>query len=119
MGRPEPGIAPQSPRERETVPSPEQRGDLLRGIDELLRLGKINTTEVMAARTGGAIFKFARLKGLEEAIEKVGAELHGQYVLSFTPKDSAPGYHRLQVRVGSGEYRVRSRLGYWSAGPAR
>jgi len=95
------------------VPTAEQRVDILGGIGELARLGKINTTQVVAKATGGTTFSFTRLKGLEEAIQKLGDELHSQYLLSFTPSDSRPGYHRIDVQVSGGDYRIRARPGYW------
>jgi VWFA-related protein len=98
------------------IPPPEERVDILGGLRELSRLGTANTTEVLAKNTGGAIFPFTREKALEEAIQKLGAELHTQYVLSFVPEGSAPGYHTLEVRLSRpGEFRIRSRPGYWSA----
>ncbi len=98
------------------LPPPEQRVDIISGIGELARLRKTNTTQVLTSGTGGAALSFARQKGLEDAIEKLAAELHTQYVLSFTPEPSASaGYHRLEVRlVRAGEFRVRARPGYWS-----
>jgi VWFA-related protein len=96
------------------LPPQDQRVDLLGGIGELIRLGKTNTTQVLTQATGGAAFPFTRLKGLENAIQKLGAELHSQYLLSFTPDDSTAGYHRLEVRVTEREARVRARPGYWS-----
>jgi hypothetical protein len=52
---------------------------------------------------------------LEDAIQKLGAELHSQYVLSFAPEDSAPGYHNLEVGLArSGRFNIRARPGYWS-----
>ncbi len=99
------------------VPLPSERVDILGGIAELSRLGNVNTTQELAKDTGGTTFPFTRLKGLEEAIQKLGAELHSQYLLSFTPDDLAAGYHRLEVRVGTGDYRVRARPGYWSTQP--
>jgi VWFA-related protein len=96
------------------VPPPEQRVDILGAVGELARLGKTNTTLALTAATGGAMFSFARLKGLEDAIQKLGAELHSQYLLSFTPDDRSPGYHRLEVRVSRARVRVRARPGYWS-----
>jgi VWFA-related protein len=106
---------PLSAKGRVPIPPAEQRVDILGGIGELARLGKTNTTQVLTDQTGGITFPFARQKGLENAIEKLGAELHMQYVLSFTPAAPEPGYHRLEVRVtGGGRYRVRARPGYWS-----
>ena len=96
------------------LPLPEQRVDILGGIGELVRLGNTNTTHALTRGTGGATFPFTRLKGLEEAIQKLGEELHSQYLLSFTPDDSTGGYHRLEVRVAGGDFRVRARPGYWS-----
>ena len=94
----------------------EGRADLLGGFAELMRLSQVNTTKVLTEQTGGATFPFTRQKGLEDAIEKLGAELHTQYLLGFTPESTEPGYHPIEVRVtGHGELRIRSRPGYWVA----
>jgi VWFA-related protein len=95
------------------LPPPEQRVDILGGIGELARLGKTNTTQALAKATGGTMFPFTRLKGLEQAIQKLGDELHSQYLLSFTPSDSRPGYHTIEVQVSGGDFRIRARPGYW------
>lgn len=88
------------------------------GLREILRLHQTNTTEALAAVTGGITFPFTRQKGLEEAIQKLGAELHSQYVLSFAPEGSAPGYHKLEMSlVREGRFNIRARPGYWSADP--
>lgn len=59
-------------------------------------------------------------KGLDDAIEKLGAELHSQYVLSFAPEDSAPGYHKLEVSLArAGRFRIRARPGSWSTAEPR
>lgn len=93
----------------------EQTADLGAGIGDLLRLHKTNTTQALTAVTGGIAFPFTRQKGLEDAIKKLGVELHSQYTLSFVPAESAPGYHRLEVRVvRPGQFRIRARPGYWS-----
>jgi VWFA-related protein len=114
--RPRPNrTEPLSPKGRVPIPPPEQRVDILGGIGELTRLGKVKTTEVLTASTGGTSFPFTRQKGLEDAIEKLGAELHSQYVLSFTPVDPEPGFHRLEVTIpGKTKLRIRTRPGYWS-----
>ena len=115
-GPPNPAKEPQSPRAQErTIPPADQRVDLLAGIGELVRLKKANTTEILTSRTGGAVFAFHRQKGLEDAIEKLGAELHSQYLLSFAPDVPGTGFHRVEVRVTRrGDFRVRSRPGYWA-----
>ena len=101
------------------MPLADQRVDILGGIGELVRLGKTNTTHALTNGTGGAAFPFTRLKGLEEAIQKLSAELHSQYLLSFTPDDSTGGYHHLEVRVAGGDFRIRARPGYWSTQAVR
>jgi VWFA-related protein len=106
---------PLSAKGRIPIPPPEQRLDILGGIGELVRLGKTNDTQVLTAQTGGTTLPFARQRGLEEAIEKLGSELHMQYVVSFTPDRLVAGYHNLDVRVTTrGGLRVRARPGYWS-----
>jgi VWFA-related protein len=102
------------------IPPPEQQVDVLAGIGELARLHKTNTTEVLTKSTGGTTFPFAKQKALEEAIAKLGVELHTQYVVSFVPEASAPGYHTLEVRLArTGEFRIRARPGYWSTEESR
>lgn len=95
-----------------------QRVDFRAGIREILRLHQTNTTQALAAVTGGIAFPFTRQKGLEDAIQKLGAELHSQYILSFAPEDSAPGYHKLEVSLArEGRFHIRARPGYWPADP--
>lgn len=109
-GRPE--TLPTDPRV--TIPSAEQRVDIQGALEELSRLHKTKTTEVLTEETGGATFSFAKQKGLEAAIERLGDELHRQYVLSFTPENPAAGHHDIEVRIRrAGDYRVRARPGYW------
>lgn len=104
-------------RERVPIPPIEQRGDILGGLGELKQAGKVNAAKALAHGTGGLVYSFARQKGLEDAIEKLGAELHTQYILAFTPRSLEPGYHRLDVRLKRpGSYRIRSRPGYWMTG---
>ena len=106
---------PLSMQGRVPIPQAEQRVDILGGIGELTRLGKTNDTEVLTKATGGMTFPFTRQKGLEDAIARLGVELHSQYVLSFTPESPAAGYHGLEVRVSRpGEFHIRARPGYWS-----
>jgi VWFA-related protein len=99
------------------LPPPEQRVDILGGIGELMRLSKEKTTEVLVGASGGTTFPFTRQRGLEDAIEKLGAEMHSQYVLSFVPEvGNTPGYHTVEVRVTRpGKVQVRARPGYWAS----
>jgi VWFA-related protein len=84
-------------------------------IVELARLGTTNAAEVLARSTGGRHLSFARLQGLEEAIARLGEELHSQYLLSFVPAASKnKGFHVVLVGVkGHPNAITRTRPGYW------
>ncbi len=98
------------------IPPPQYGVDIIGAVGELARLSKTKTSDELTKRTGGAAFPFARQKGLEDAVMKLGAELHTQYVLSFTPEASAAGYHRLEVQIARpGRFRIRARPAYWAA----
>lgn len=80
-------------------PPPPPQIEFLPIIMEVLRLGKTNAVQALTRETGGADFPFTKESGLENAIQKLGVEVHSQYVLSFPqPKDS-PGWHEIQVLV--------------------
>ena len=79
---------------------------------------KDNPVEVFTKGTGGSIFGFHSLHSLEEAIEKVGEELHSQYTISYSPNNKDEGgFHHIVVQVGSHPEvaRVQTRPGYWLA----
>src|SRR6185369_9709693 len=94
---------------------PEQQVDVLGGIGELKRLSGPNITEALATATGGRTFGFTKEKALQQEIQKFGAELHAQYLISFAPESPAPGYHVIDVKMaGRTNLLVRARPGYWS-----
>jgi VWFA-related protein len=76
-----------------------------------------NPVEVFAKGTGGTEFTFAKQKGLEEAISKIGQEIHSQYLISYNPNNKEEGgFHEISVEVNSPEAKtVRTRPGYWLA----
>ena len=89
--------------------------DFIGGIVELARMGKANDAELFAKATGGRHLSFATLKGLEESIAHTGAELHSQYLLSFSPAESSnKGFHKIVVSVPAmANVVIRARPGYW------
>ena len=94
---------------------PEQQLDAMGAIGELMRLGKTNTTEALTKATGGATLSFSRQRALEDAIQRFGAELHSQYVISFAPDAPAPGHHSIDVRLAQPvKMLVHARPGYWT-----
>ncbi len=75
-----------------------------------------NPVEVYSKGTGGTQFSFAKQKGLEDAIEKIGLEIHSQYIITYHPNNlQEGGFHQIEVEVNHPDVRVRTRPGYWMA----
>jgi hypothetical protein len=99
-----------------TTPPPEQRVDILGALTELVRLGRMNSSEVLTGQTGGIALSFAKQGALDRIIESLGSELHQQYVLNFVPGANTEGFHPIEIRVTrKGEFNLRARPGYWRA----
>jgi VWFA-related protein len=91
--------------------------DFLAIFSEFGRLGKTNVVRMLTRVTGGFDYLFARERGIEDAIERLGAEVHSQYILSFPQAKSGAGLHRIEVSVPhQAGLLIRSRRTYWSAG---
>jgi VWFA-related protein len=69
-------------------------------------------------QTGGEHFYFLKQKGFEEAIARIGTELHSQYLVSYSPTNyTDPGYHTIQVTIDrSSSLNAKTRPGYWVGG---
>lgn len=93
--------------------------NLLAVFEELGRLGKENASDLLVHHTGGRRIGFLKQGALEKAIVAIGEELHGQYLLGFSPEaKSRDGYHKIEVRVpGRPDAQVRYRPGYWLSAP--
>ncbi len=77
-----------------------------------------NPVELFTKGTGGSEFGFHSQKSLEQAIERVGEELHSQYLITYAPNNrDEGGFHEIVVDVtGRPEVkRVQTRPGYWLA----
>ncbi|HXK04568.1 MAG TPA: VWA domain-containing protein [Verrucomicrobiae bacterium] len=76
---------------------------------------KDNPVEAFTKGTGGTELSFYKQRGLEEAVQRIGAELHSQYFVSYSPNNSDEGgFHEITVAVASPEVkRVQTRPGYW------
>jgi VWFA-related protein len=74
--------------------------------------------EVATAATGGLYQSTFRDHSIEDALDEIGAELHGQYILAYDPSGSAQyGYHQIEVRVTRPNLTVRARPGYFLTAP--
>lgn len=89
--------------------------NIIGGIQELARLGKPKAADALATATGGLALSFVRLRKLEEILQRVGDDLHHQYLLTFTPAGGPEGYRDLRVEVKNRPAaKVRFRPGYWA-----
>jgi VWFA-related protein len=74
-----------------------------------------NPLSVLTRYTGGRQYAFLKQHAFEDAITKIGEEIHGQYLLGYTPSNiQEQGYHKIRVELNRSEYTVRSRPGYYS-----
>jgi VWFA-related protein len=88
--------------------------DFVAIFSEIGRAAAKSTAAALCAATGGEHLSFLKKHGLEDAMQRIGLDVHSQYILSFSPQDRSPGFHKLEVQVASRpEATVRTRFGYW------
>jgi VWFA-related protein len=82
---------------------------------EVGRLGQRNVATQLAQVTGGRHLAFVTVESLQKLIERMGAEIHSQYLLSFVPSESKNrGFHELEITIPSRkDLIIRVRQGYW------
>lgn len=78
---------------------------------------KRNPVVIFTGGTGGSQFSYYRHNGLEEAIERIGEQLHSEYLISYSPSNKLEGgFHQISVYVNSPlARRIQVRPGYWLA----
>jgi VWFA-related protein len=87
---------------------------LERGTNEI----KNHQLEVAAAATGGVHYRAFRDSTIRSALDKIGGEIHAQYVIGYRPtSERAPGFHSIKVTVSLPDVSVRTRPGYYVAPP--
>ena len=70
---------------------------------------------VLTRYSGGQQYSLQNEHALERAITQIGEEIHGQYLLSYTPaRSNEIGFHRIRVVSKRSGVEVRSRPGWWS-----
>jgi hypothetical protein len=85
---------------------------LERGTNEM----KNHQLQVAAAATGGIHYRAFHDSTLRSALEKIGGELHAQYIISYqTNAAHIPGFHSISVKVSRPNVVVRARPGYFVA----
>jgi VWFA-related protein len=69
---------------------------------------------IASTATGGTHISTWKNESIQNAIDEIGAELHSQYTLSYTPQDQEQsGYHEIRVTVDRKDLTVRARPGYY------
>jgi VWFA-related protein len=78
---------------------------------------KRNAVEIFTGGTGGSQFSYYRRGGLDEAIQRIGEQLHSEYLISYSPSNKLEGgFHEIKVWVNSPmARRIQVRPGYWMA----
>jgi VWFA-related protein len=85
---------------------------LERGTNEV----RNHELDLAAAATGGIHYGAVRNSAIRGALDKIGGELHAQYVLGYRPNgERSVGYHRITVVVSRPDVSVRARPGYYLA----
>lgn len=85
---------------------------LNRGIDEISN----HQLEIAAAATGGVHYRAFHQETIPKALDRIGGELHLQYVLGYAPStDPDPGFNEIRVVVARSDVSLRARAGYFGA----
>lgn len=102
----------------DTTPVPPDLGpgSTLYALGELFRLHKPDLAALFSRTTGGDTLSFLKKNALEQSIQRIGVEVHRQYILSFQPNSNDPGkFHTIRAAVKDRPgLRVRTRAGYWA-----
>jgi VWFA-related protein len=72
----------------------------------------------IAERTGGRFYEARKRENLEEIYADIAAELHGQYLLTYTPDmtDTSGNFHKVTVKTKKDDLQVLTRAGYYAPG---
>jgi VWFA-related protein len=123
-----PGVFPRpgTPGQVQTPTTEAQRQyarvDILNAVITLvqtLRSATVETAnELYAHGTGGLHFSPHSRSGMEDAIGRIGQDLHNQYVLTYRPSNrDEEGFHRITLRVDRPDVQIRYRPGYYVGPP--
>ncbi|HXT72989.1 MAG TPA: VWA domain-containing protein [Candidatus Angelobacter sp.] len=80
-------------------------------------LGK-NSLAIASQGTGGLHMGTFRDRSIEKAMNAIGNDLHGEYLIAYNPPGNERyGYHNIEVRVTQPDLKIRTRPGYFLAPP--
>lgn len=66
----------------------------------------------LADTTGGEVYREATAARLKETFTRIVKEFRTRYLLTYTPSDKSAGWHGIEVKLKSGNGRIRARRGY-------
>ncbi len=79
-----------------------------------------NSLEIASAGTGGLHEGTMKERSIQQAMNAIGNDVHGVYLLAYRPPGNEPyGYHNIEVRVTEPHLRIRTRPGYYLAPPTQ
>jgi VWFA-related protein len=104
-----------------TTDSQNDMGNWVPALKEIFDVAKNvfipNPLTVYAKYTGGQKYNFATQKDLEQAVSKIGATLHSEYMLTYSPNNQdEAGFHQIVIHVKHAELKITHRDGYYLAG---
>lgn len=80
-------------------------------------LGK-NSLVIASQGTGGLHMGTFKDRSIERAMNAIGNDLHGEYLIAYNPPGNERyGYHNIEVRVTQPDLKIRTRPGYFLAPP--
>lgn len=83
---------------------------LSRGTNEI----RNHQLEVAVASTGGIHYRAFHDETIRTALDRIGGELHAQYILSYVPSIDPPaGFNKINVTVSRPNLKLRARPGYY------
>ena len=114
------GVPPLPDYANQVYGNPKNSGNVIPAFVEIFKQVKgifvDNPVEVYTKFTGGRETSFVSQRDLENAVAKIGDELHSEYLLTYTPNNKEEGgFHEIAVTVNRPEVRIRTRPGYWVA----
>ncbi|MGH9709036.1 MAG: VWA domain-containing protein [Candidatus Acidiferrales bacterium] len=77
-----------------------------------------NSLALASQGTGGLHLRTFKDRSIEKAMNEIGNDLHGEYLIAYHPPGDEPyGYHNIEVRVTQPKLKIRTRPGYYLAPP--
>ncbi|MGH9804690.1 MAG: VWA domain-containing protein [Candidatus Acidiferrales bacterium] len=119
---PRPGVPGQVQTPTTEAQREYSRVDILAAVTALVKTltetRRESVNELYAAGTGGLHFSPHSREAVEQAINRIGQDLHNQYIVTYRPSNQEEeGFHAITMRVSRPDLRLRHRPGYYVGPP--